>query len=53
MTVECLISWPTIEQSLIFKLGLFTFLSSFMSKPINAELMSLFATFEFRMIDSK
>ncbi len=53
ITVECLTSCPKIEHSLSLRWGLLTFLSSLVSKVINAELMSLLATLEFKMMDSK
>ena len=53
ITVECLTSNPMTEHSLIFITGDFIFFIILTSKFIKAELMSLFATFELIIIDSK
>lgn len=51
--MACLISWPRIEQSLIFKAGDFTWAIIFKRRTTNALLMSLFAVPEFVMRDSR
>lgn len=53
MTVECLISSPITEHSLIRIYGVFIVLSILTSKFMNAEFINLFDTLEFTTIDSK
>ena len=53
ITVECLMSSPMTEQSLILIIGLFIDFIIFTSKFIKAELMSLLDTLELIMMDSK
>ena len=53
MTVECLISNPMTEHSLIFIIGLLIVFIILKSRFMNAELISLLDTLEFTIIDSK
>lgn len=53
MTVECLIKSPITEQSLTLIIGLLMLFIILASRLMKAEFISLLATVEFTIIDSK